>query len=117
MSIRLLAVLTAVLLLGPLACRQRGTQRSVSDSTFVRTMVQLRHVATDSLMDSTMRDSARRATLRQNGLTADQLEQAAASLAGDPDRAVRVWRAIEAGVSGRPLIRPAIAPPSPRRTG
>lgn len=109
--------LAALLLGAGVGCTGGPVARHVSDSTFVRTMVQLRRVAADSSLDSASRDSARKATLERNGLTATELEQAAASLASDPDRAARLWRVIEGELAGRPLPNRVPAQPAGRRTG
>lgn len=84
-------------LAGGLAACHRGGRATegVSDSTFVATIVQLRRIGTDSSLDSTARDSARRMVLRQRGLTAARLEDVARSMASDPDHAIAVWRAID----------------------
>jgi len=67
----------------------------MSDSTFVRTMVALWRVATDSSIDSTARDSARRQVLRQNSVTAEQLDAASKALAREPVRADSLWVRID----------------------
>ena len=72
----------------------------MSDSTFVATMTELRRIETDPAMDSTARDSARTAILRQNGITPAELEQEARAMANDPERALGVWRAIERRAEG-----------------
>jgi hypothetical protein len=72
----------------------------VSDSTFVATMTELRRIEADHAMDSTARDSARTAILRRNGVTPQELEEAARAMADNPDRALAVWRSIEQRAEG-----------------
>jgi hypothetical protein len=58
-------------------------------------MADLRRIRTDSALDSAARDSAREATLRSHGVTAEELEAMARELAQDPKRALEDWREIE----------------------
>src|SRR5919204_2789636 len=88
-----------------LGCSRPTTQPEVSDSTFVTVMSELRRIETDTSMDSTMRDSMRKVTLRRRRLTPETLERAARALAGDPERAVAVWRSIERHNSKSPRPR------------
>src|SRR5919108_920050 len=78
-----------------LGCSRPATQPEVGDSTFVAVMSELRRIETDTSLDSTMRDSMRKVTLRQRNLTPAALERAARALADEPERAVAVWRSIE----------------------
>ncbi|MBX6333002.1 MAG: hypothetical protein IRY91_14235, partial [Gemmatimonadaceae bacterium] len=75
-------------------CPRPAGTKVMGDSTFVSTMVALRRIEADSLMDSTARDSARTVVLRHHGVTADELEQAARAMAADLDHASAVWREI-----------------------
>jgi hypothetical protein len=86
-----------------LGCSRPTTQPEVSDSTFVAVMSELRRIETDTSLDSTMRDSMRKVTLRQRSLTPEALERAARALANEPERAVAVWRSIERHVNKQPL--------------
>lgn len=97
-------VLVAVACLAPAGCRQRTLADGVTDSTFVATMAELEKIERTPGMDSSARVAARAATLQRRGLARRQLERAAASLADDPKRAIRLYRAIEAKASGQPLV-------------
>ena len=95
MITRALAVVLAVIVVAGAACNgTRMPTSAVDDSTFVRTMVELERLASDTTLDSLMRDSTRRVILRRHGLTAGELVQAARAMAYDPDRAARIWTAI-----------------------
>src|SRR5919205_650888 len=89
-----------------LGCSRPTTQPEVSDSTFVAVMRELRRIETDTSMDSTMRDSIRKVTLRRRKLTPEALERAARGLASEPERAVAVWKSIERHLNKSPA-RPA----------
>lgn len=103
MTARPLAALLLVAVLAGAECSGgRMPTSSVDDSTFVRTMVELQRLASDTSLDSLMRDSTRHVILRRHGLTADELVDAAQEMANDPDRAERVWTAINtAGANGK----------------
>jgi hypothetical protein len=58
-------------------------------------MADLRRIRTDPSLDSAGRDSAREATLRAHGVSADELVEMARELAQDPGRALEDWREIE----------------------
>jgi hypothetical protein len=88
--------------LAALACSRPTTQPEVSDSTFVVVMSELRRIETDTSLDSTMRDSMRKVTLRRRSLTPERLERAARALADEPERAVAVWKSIDSHVNKRP---------------
>src|SRR5918912_1104497 len=103
-SVLPIAALLAALA-GP-ACSRPTTQPEVSDSTFVAVMSELRRIETDTSMDSTMRDSMRKVTLRRRRLTPETLERAARALASEPERAVAVWKSIERHLNKSPA-RPA----------
>ena len=93
-------------------CSRPTTQPEISDSTFVAVMTELRRIEADVTIDSTMRDSIRKVTLRRRGLTPEALERAARALADQPERAVALWRSIEQHLNPRPATvpRPASAP-------
>ncbi len=100
------------------SCRDQSPASSVSDSTFVRTMVELRRVQSDSTIDSMMEDSVRRVVLRRNGVSVEALDAAARALAADPARASAVFHEIETRTrrtTARPPTRsPAkTSPPRP----
>ena len=80
----------------------------MTDSTFVRTMVELHRVESDSTIDSMMQDSVRRIVLRRNGVSVEELDRAARALAAEPAHATAVWREIES--RSRRIYRP----PQPR---
>src|SRR5690606_28661835 len=85
-----------LLVLGALAgCRSSAEPTAADDSLFIHTMADLRKISTDSELDSAARDSAREATLRAHGVSAEQLETMARQLAQDPSRALENWREIE----------------------
>jgi hypothetical protein len=58
-------------------------------------MADLRRIRTDPALDSAGRDSAREATLRAHGVSAEELVEMARELARDPGRALDDWRDIE----------------------
>jgi hypothetical protein len=113
MITRALAVVLAIIVVAGAACNgTRMPTSAVDDSTFVRTMVELERLASDTTLDSLMRDSTRRVILRRHGLTAGELVQAARAMAYDPDRAARIWTAItSAGEPGFGRRRAIPAPP------
>lgn len=74
----------------------------MSDSTFVRTMVALRKLPVGQ-PDTTLRVRQRDSILKAFGVTAAQIESTTVRLAGDPVRALEVWRAIE---NPRPPVTP-----------
>ena len=88
------ALLVLAVLASAACIDTRMPTSSVDDSTFVRTMVELQKLASDTSLDSLMRDSTRHMILRRHGLTADELVKAARAMASDPDHAERVWTAI-----------------------
>jgi hypothetical protein len=89
----------ALLLLAPAACRRAELPGGLTDSSFVATMVELRRVRENATLDSTERAQARQVVLRRRGVTPKALEQAAAALANDPERASAVWQAVERQVT------------------
>ena len=94
--------LALALLLALSACRRAEPRVGVSDSVFVATMAELRKVQANQTLDSAQRAAARRAALQKQKLTPAQLEQAAASLASDPERAALVWTEIDRRVAFPP---------------
>jgi len=102
-------MLGAALLLA--ACTREPTAAGLPDSTFVATMVQLRRIHADSTLDSMMKDSARRETLRAHGLTAATLEQAARALADHPQRAMNVFKQIDRESAPRAMVPTTPVPP------
>lgn len=97
----------ALLVLGALAgCKSSAEPTAADDSLFVHTIADLRKIRTDPELDSAARDSAREATLRAHGVSAEQLEAMARELAQDPKRALDNWREIERlGVRARDSAR------------
>lgn len=94
------------------ACTSSAEPTAAEDSLFVKTMGELRRIRTDPALDSTARDSAREATLRAHGVSAEELEAMARALAQDPKRALDDWREIE-----RRAVRDSAHPPSRRIEG
>ena len=91
------------------ACSARDTAR---DTTFVTVAAALRRLQSDEALDSAARDSARRQVLQGRGLSPAEFEAMARELAGDPDRAKRVWDEIERRLAGPGAPG---APGAPRR--
>ena len=114
LTLALTVVLTASGAAG--ACRSDPEiSDGVSDSTFVRTMVDLRRLDTVTSLDSAARAAERAAVLQRRGLTAARLERAATSLADDPARAQKIFSRIDSTVArGRPGAPP---PPSAASSG
>ncbi len=92
--VRLRLVLLA-LLLASVACPGRRDLAGMSDSTFVAVMARLHRIDADERLSREERDSLRQETLQEEGLQPEQLEEAARSLADNPERALAIWRAIE----------------------
>lgn len=88
----LLALFAVAALIG---CKSSAEPPAPEDSVFVATMGELRRIRTDTALDSAARDSAREATMRSHGVTAQELEVMARELAADPERATNEWREIE----------------------
>ena len=63
----------------------------ISDSTFVATMTALTRINQEAAGDSASRATARDSVLQSRGLTLADLERAARSLEGDPERAAELW--------------------------
>lgn len=117
---RLLCVHVVALAMTLSACEGGEGLAGVSDSTFVQTMAELRIVHGRAEIDSAARAAALDSILQRRGLTPEQLEQAARSLAEDPERALELWRAIDRRVRGDTLERtPGVTPdttPAPPET-
>jgi hypothetical protein len=89
------STLVLLALLALAGCKSSAEPTAADDSLFVNTMADLRRIRTDPALDSAARDSAREATLRKHGVSADELEAMARELAQDPKRALEDWREIE----------------------
>jgi hypothetical protein len=76
-------------------CPGRNQLEGMSDSTFVDVMARLHRVEMDQRLVREQRDSVRAIILEERGITPEQLESAAQSLAAQPDRAIALWQAIE----------------------
>ena len=100
---RLLSVHALALVVALSACEGGQRLAGVSDSTFVRTMAELRVLHTRAWPDSAAKAAALDSILQRRGLTPEQLERAARSLADDPERAVEIWREIDRYVRGDTL--------------
>jgi hypothetical protein len=100
-------------------CRRRAAAvDGVSEATFVATMVELRRLDTVTTTDSAARASARAAVLQRRGLTRQQFEHFAASLADDPAHAEELFARIDSTVTrrangGKPLPPPPSAGSQP----
>jgi hypothetical protein len=110
------AALIAMLAAGLAACPRtdRRADIGMTDTTFVHTMLRLHAVAVDSSLDSLARDSARKMVLRENHVTAAQLDAAVESLAFDSRRAESLWSRIDRETKKKgptPLGAPSPAPP------
>ncbi|HJR63254.1 MAG TPA: hypothetical protein VJ803_06085 [Gemmatimonadaceae bacterium] len=84
--------LTIAALLG---CRMGGDLAGLDESAFIVAMAELRVIATTPDLDSIRRATARDSVLRARGVTAEQLERSARSLAADPEHAMEVWQEID----------------------
>lgn len=91
--ILVLAVAAAAPGLG--GCPGRGELAGIGDSTFVAVMARLHRIETDAHLSAAERDSRRQEVLQEEGLTPQQLEDAARALSGNPERALAIWQAIE----------------------
>jgi len=109
------AALLTMLAVGLAACPRtdRRADLGMSDTTFVHTMLRLHAVAVDSSLDSLARDSARKMVLRENHVTAEQLDAAVESLAFDSKRAESLWTRIDRDVKKKGPPPPAAPLPAP----
>lgn len=105
---RLLPLRCALILLlfTSVACPGRRDLAGMSDSTFVAVMARLHRIDVDERLSREERDSLRQETLQEEGLRPEQLEEAARSLADNPERALAIWRAIERRVDDAPAALP-----------
>lgn len=90
-----------VLLLAP-GCRGERVFTTMSDSTFVHVMVELRKLPVGVVGDVSARAAERDSVLRRFGVTGPDLESTAVRLAREPQRAIDIWRRIEAPEGGPP---------------
>lgn len=88
-------------LLGAVSCRRDPVFREMSDSTYVRTMVELRKLPLNPA-DPASRARQRDSILAAQGVTAEELEAIAIRLSEDPARAAQIFRAIENPAAGPP---------------
>jgi hypothetical protein len=80
---------------GVAGCRRSEIIPGVTDSQFVATLADLRRIDATVQLDSASRAAARTRILQQRGLTVERLDSAARALAGDPERASAIFRAVE----------------------
>jgi hypothetical protein len=93
------------------ACRRGQPASSVSDSTFVAVMADLKRVHEATGLDSAQRATRRDSILQSRGLTAARLDSAARALARNPTRAQTVWQAIDRRAADTTAaVRPDSAP-------
>jgi len=86
------------MLLSPLvSCRRDRVFTRMSDSTFVHVMRGLRQLPVGAV-DQTQRNQSRDSILAKYNVTGADVESTAVRLAGDPELAAEIWRAIEADV-------------------
>jgi hypothetical protein len=83
-------------------CRREPIFTGMSDSTFVRAMVQLRRLPIGMAGDTIPRARQRDSILATLGVTAADVESTAVRLARDPERAAAIWRIIESTVPTPP---------------
>ena len=98
-------------------CARGELAAGVRDTTFVAVMADLQRIDRSTTMDSAARQAARAVALQSRGLTRANLEEAAAALADDPERALELCRAIETRATGDSTRRDSTTQPSrrPRR--
>ena len=92
--------LLGLLVVSVAGCDRGELAPGVRDTTFVAAMAELQRIDQSADMDSAGRMAARAVALQRRGLTQARLEEAATALAGDPERALEVFRAIEARLNG-----------------
>ena len=97
------------------ACGGGELAPGVRDTTFVAAMAELERIDAAAGMDSAGRQAARAVALQRRGLTQARLEQAAATLASDPERALELFRAIERRANGDTATAPDSMPRAKRR--
>ena len=91
------------------SCKKQGASAS-ADSTFVRTMIDLRLVTNNTTLDSAAKAHARDSILRHYSTSAAGLDSIARRLGANPDRAVDLLRKIDNGVRIRGQPGPAVPP-------
>jgi len=105
-----------LLIVCALGCRKRQRELApgVSDSTYVAVIAQLEQVQRDSMSDDSTRRTARQNTFTRYKVSPEAIEEASATLASDPQRALKLWQAIDRRfkASTPPTPRSATAPPS-----
>ncbi|MCU0625365.1 MAG: DUF4296 domain-containing protein [Gemmatimonadaceae bacterium] len=84
------------------ACRARGVDLGMQDSTYVQILTELRGVADPADLSPALRASRRDAVFRKHGVTAAQLEEASARLAADPERAAALWKRVDEKAAALP---------------
>jgi len=99
-----------VVLIVSAGCRRGQPVSSVSDSTFVAVMADLKRVHEATGLDSAQRAARRDSILQSRGLTAARLETAARALAKNPSLAQTVWQAIEKRASDTTAAKPDTPP-------
>jgi hypothetical protein len=113
---RLALVFPVAVLVG---CGSPTLADGVTLETYVEAMAALRRIQDDPALLPAAKASARDSVLRAHGVTAKELESAAAVLASDPNRALATWQAIERRAKGTdsaavtPPAAPAVPVPSP----
>ena len=95
-----------VLLVVSGGCRPGQPASSVSDSTFVAVMADLKRVHEATGLDSAQRATRRDSILQSRGLTAARLDSAARALARNPQLAQTVWQAIDKRAADTAGARP-----------
>jgi hypothetical protein len=90
-------------------CPRGNDIAGVSDTTFVNAMAELHAIEQDATLDSAKKSYARRTALQERGLTPELLERSARALGDDPERAYRIWTAIDSVLQQR--SRPDSAAP------
>lgn len=91
------AVVACCLVVLVASCRPERTFSLMSDSTFVRAMIELRQLPLGTGNPSG-RATSRDSILGKYGVTGADLESTAVWLAREPKRAADIWRAIESHV-------------------
>jgi hypothetical protein len=93
---RLLPLLSVSFLLATTPACERSTDLAgMSEERFVSTMVELRRIDRDLMLDSATKSTARSGTLQERNLTPAELEAAARALAREPAYALEVWARID----------------------
>jgi hypothetical protein len=77
------------------ACSRDTPSSSLSDTTFVAVMAELKRLHEAVGIDSATREARRAEILKNRGLTPERLDTAARALGANPTKAQAVWQAIE----------------------